>query len=455
MQPPLLTHDQIRQRCTAQSFERGIEYFHTGAIGNPVLHGYTLSATCQGASAEPYHISVELMPTGVVSAHCSCPYSGEGDCKHIVAMLLTYVDASETICSVDDLLTTLSEKPKENLLRVISELLKRTPTLAPVARVYADTFDDTGTVPTTVKVYREQIDRLFGNSFLEQHQLHQVLVQLENLVRHAKSLAELDETELALSILHALIYQSIVRYTDTLQKNELPRFVKKCTQTFAHIAMNAQQSSDVFKHCQMLLQLSFDVPKVFVPHLTRLLEQLCVIQGPTNFQTTIAQRLDESPDRQAHVQLLLALYLHTGQTDDFFHLARREGEGYQLIHTLFTHQHDDTAWQAIEEFTLSIDEYANLLRSPTAKRIPEFSNKLLTHLKNRNPETAISLYQRHIEQLTLSRKRENYENVRDYLNALKTFYHHIGQENQWNVYLTHFRKCHSRKRLLLQIISDI
>ncbi len=208
------------------------------------------------------------MPTGVVSTRCSCPYSGQGDCKHIVALLLTYVQSPETICSVDTLLTTLAEKPKGSLLRVISELLKRTPALAPVAQAYADMEEasELATNPTlhkstvcgTITVCREQIDRLFGNGFLEQHQLRQVLSQLEGFVRHSESLAQLGETQFALSVLHALIHQSIIRYPDTLQQGELPRFVRKCTKTFAQIAINAQQPSDILEHCQMLLQLSFN-----------------------------------------------------------------------------------------------------------------------------------------------------------------------------------------------------
>ena len=73
MQPPQLTPDQIQERCTEQSFTRGLEYFHAGAIGNPTLHGYTLSATCEGTDIDPYRLSVELMPTGIATTGCSCP----------------------------------------------------------------------------------------------------------------------------------------------------------------------------------------------------------------------------------------------------------------------------------------------------------------------------------------------------------------------------------------------
>ena len=465
MQLPQLTSDQIRHRCTEQSFTRGLAYFHAGAIGNPVLHGWTLSATCHGSDTVPYRVSVELMPTGIIAACCSCRYEGEGDCKHIVALLLTYVEVPETICSVDSLLTTLAEKPKGSLLRVISELLKRKPMLAPVARVYADIAEESGleidpaahklTVRATVAVYRERIDLIFGDGFLEQHQLHQVLVQLEGLLKHAESLAHLGETGFALSILHALIHQSVVHYSDTLQKGELPRFVNRCTKTFAQIAMNAQHLSEILEHCRMLLELSFDAAPIFTPFLTRLVEQLCLTQDSANLQAAIEQHLDESPNRQAHVKLLLALYFHAGRVEDYLRLARCEGESYQLIHVLFTRRHDDAAWKAIEEFSLSVDEYSHLLYSAVASRIPEFTDKLLRLLRNHKPDAAIALYQKLIEQTTLSRKREGYEKVQRYLIELKALYQHFDEENQWTVYVMDFRKQHTRKRLLLQIISEI
>lgn len=457
MQLPILTENQIRERCTEQSFERGVAYYFGGAIGNLVLHDYTLSANCEGTEAIPYSVSAELMPTGIATTHCSCPYSYDGDCKHIVALLLTYLHDPDMICSVDALLAELEAKPKSNLLHVISELLKRAPELAPIAQILTDIHETPSCSEELpfVDVYKERIDHIFGDGFLEQHQLRDALSQLERLVQHAESLVQLGETDVALSILHALIHQSIVRYSDTLQKDELPRFVKECTKTFAQITMDAQQCSEIPTHCSMLLQLSFEAEKVFVPILTHLLEQLSLTQDTADLQTTIEQRLDESLDRQAHVQLLLAQYQQTGQTEDYLNLARCEGEGYRLIHALFTYQHDTAAWKAIEEFPLSVDEYTGLLRSPIAERTPEFTNKLLALLRYSNPDIAVMLYQNIIEQKTLARRRENYENVSGYLTELKTLYCSLDQENQWTVYLAGFRERHSGKRVLLQLISDI
>lgn len=465
MQRPHLTHDQIRSRCTEQSFTRGLEYFHAGAIGNPVLHGWTLSATCQGTEPTPYRVSVEFIPTTIAATACSCPYDYDGECKHVVALLLTYIEAPEIIYDIDTLLATLAEKPKSSLLQIISELLKRTPMLAPVALTYADMAEQTEseitpvpdklTVYATVRVYSERVDRIFGRDFLEQHQLRAVLIQLERLRQHAESLVQLGEPEFALIILHALIHQSIFRYPDTLQSGELPRFVNKCAKTFAQIAGNVQKPTEILEHCRMLLRLSFDGAPVFTLLLTRLLEQLCPGQETADLQTTIEQRLDESPDRQAHVHLLLALYAQASRTEDYLRFSESEGENYPLIHALFTHQHDDAGWKAIEEFSLSVDEYWCLLQSPIEKHVSRFTEKLFTVLRQREPDTAIILYQKFIEQTILSRKREDYEKVQGYLIELRALYEHLGRKDQWTVYLTHFQNKHVRKRLLLQIISEI
>ena len=456
MQLPELTRDQIQCRCTVESFTRGRNYFHDGAIGSPLLHGWTLSATCHGSSTQPYCTSVELMPTGIVSTHCSCPYNGRGDCKHVVALLLTYSEAPETMCSVDTLLTTLAVKPKSHLLWVISELLKRTPELSPIVQVYAEVPGAPSHAEKLplVTVYRERIEHIFGHSFLEDHQLRKVLTQLESLRHHAESLAQLGETEFALAILHALIHQSIVRYADTLQKDELPRFVNKCTKTFAKIATNVQTPYATLEHCQMLLKLSFDAEQAFTPLLIQLVEHLCLTQDTADLQLMIERGLGECQDRRPHVQLLLSLYLRNEQIDAYIRLARSEGEGYCLVHTLFTLQPDDTAWKALEEFLLSVDEYWDLLNSPIAMRIPTFTDKLLKFLRHQAPDTASALYHKLIDQRALSRKRKSYEEVREYLTELEALYQHLNQENQWSVYLRHFRKRHARKRLLLQIVTE-
>ena len=225
MQSPEITQYHIQERCTEQSYMRGLDYFHDGAIGDPIIHGYTLSATCEGTDIDPYRVTVELMPTGISSAYCSCPYDWEGDCKHIVALLLTYVHTPDTICSLEPLFATLEAKPKSDLLQIVAELLKYAPELASIVQAYSntpDTLQEAGSLPL-VAVYQEQINSIFRDSFTEQHQFDRGFTQLEALQQKAELLGQRGEAEHALSILHALIHQSVMYYSDTLPEKRIAR----------------------------------------------------------------------------------------------------------------------------------------------------------------------------------------------------------------------------------------
>lgn len=464
MQYPNITEDQIQDRCTKKVFSRGEGYFYDEAIENPMFHGWTLSANCQGSEDTPYRVSVELTPTGIADAECSCPYDWGGDCKHIVALLLTYVHEPEEIRSVDPMLTAIAEKPRATLLSIISELLKREPTLVPIVETYTDSvaesqFGDTPTASTVVAsatstAYREQIDRLFGDGFLEQHQLHEVIDQLTALLKHAKSLAQAGATEFALSILYALIHQSIVRYEDTLQSTELPRFVGKCTTQFVQIADTLQEPTALREYRRPLLELSFEAETIFTPHLIHLLKTLCTTQDTTDLQTTVEQRLDESPDRQTHVQFLLYLSLNSGQIAASFRLARREEAAADFINLLFERQDEDMIWEALEEFPLTIESYWDILKNPFAAHIPNFTDQLLTLVAEQRPETAIMLYQGLIEQVLTSRKRTDYKTVQYYLTEAQKLYQHLDQESQWKAYLDVLRERHRRKRTLLEMLES-
>ena len=466
MQYPDLTEDQIQDRCTGAVFTRGEDYFYNEAIENPMFHGWTLAANCYGSEDEPYNVSVELTPTGIADTECSCPYDWGGDCKHIVALLLTYVHERDEIHSVEPILTAIAEKPRATLLHIISELLKREPSFVPIVKGYADGVAESESrdTPTTsasaviasapTTVYREQIAQVFGEGFREQHQLQEVIAQLTELVRHAESMAQAGATEFALSILYALIHQSTLRYEDTLQSAELPRFVGRCTTQFGQIADALQEPTTLREYRRPVLELSFEAEAAFTPHLIDLLKQLGAAQDTTELQTAIEQRLDESRDRQTHVQLLLYLYLNSEQIAASFRLARREDAAAAFINLLLERQDEDTVWEALEEFPLTIEEYWEILKNPLANRIPNFTAQMLTLVEGHHPETAIMLYQGLIEQVLTSQKRTDYKTVQHYLIEAQRLYRHLDQDSQWKAYLDVLRDQYRRKRTLLEMLES-
>ena len=98
MNLPKLTESIIRAAATPQSFERGQDYYQSGAVSNTSIQdnlspegNLRLIGDCEGTQAPYYRVQVELDEAGIRSAHCTCPYEYGGLCKHTVALLLAYV----------------------------------------------------------------------------------------------------------------------------------------------------------------------------------------------------------------------------------------------------------------------------------------------------------------------------------------------------------------------------
>ncbi len=125
-----ITSEQIRQRATAKSFTGGESYLRSGAVYDKVRRENQLAARCRGSSGGPYRVQALFNAQGnLQTTSCSCPYDYGGDCKHIVAVLLAYIDspaAFEVRGSIED---TLIERSKEELVGLIKEMLQRAPEL--------------------------------------------------------------------------------------------------------------------------------------------------------------------------------------------------------------------------------------------------------------------------------------------------------------------------------------
>jgi uncharacterized Zn finger protein len=144
--------DQIRDRCTAAVFERGQTYRAEGRIQRRNRFGSLVTATVQGSRL--YEVAVDLTEE-TVSATCTCPYTGPGDCKHVVGVLLDVTenppaDQSERIEGVID------DVSSDDLRSFVVEELARNPELRDrfLAR-----FGDT--LGKSVDEYRTEVEQLF------------------------------------------------------------------------------------------------------------------------------------------------------------------------------------------------------------------------------------------------------------------------------------------------------
>lgn len=160
MDPEMITEADIRNRVGAQSFSRGEQYFKDGAIVDPREEENTLKAKCWGSAPHPYRLWVQLGPHGIVTGDCSCPVGGGGYCKHVAALLLTWLHNPEQFREQKPLEQALEEREKADLILLIRHMIARYPDLEDLIYLYPTGGAAPGK-PVDPDVIRHQVKQAF------------------------------------------------------------------------------------------------------------------------------------------------------------------------------------------------------------------------------------------------------------------------------------------------------
>ena len=84
-----ITQSDIRDLCTDAVFDRGQNYYAEGHIHERRHVDDIITATVEGSKL--YDVTLSLAEPDFEPS-CTCPYDGPGECKHVVAVLLSLVD---------------------------------------------------------------------------------------------------------------------------------------------------------------------------------------------------------------------------------------------------------------------------------------------------------------------------------------------------------------------------
>jgi uncharacterized Zn finger protein len=120
-----ITLQQVRARATDSSFQRGETYFKNGAISDTVKRGEEIEGFCEGSEPEPYHVRATLSANGIEATSCTCAYEYGGDCKHVVALLLTYINQPEDFAERPPVADSLAARDKADLIALIHAMVER------------------------------------------------------------------------------------------------------------------------------------------------------------------------------------------------------------------------------------------------------------------------------------------------------------------------------------------
>ena len=201
---PRIKESAVRRWTDEVYFQRGKSYFEQGAIYDQRRQGMTLKSKCSGTQAPFYRQEVLFNSKGIASAECSCPVGDGGRCKHVVALLLTWVNDPDSFKEIEAIDTALQKRSKADLITLIQQMLEQEPDLEFLLELPLSAEEKE---PLDVKAIRKQAQRAFVGS-----DIYDEWVSTREIERNLHSLLKLAEGYLVRNdpANAALIYETVI-----------------------------------------------------------------------------------------------------------------------------------------------------------------------------------------------------------------------------------------------------
>lgn len=131
MKIPGLTASSIESYAAEGSYERGREYVEDGRVVSLRRTGPGhIEAHVKGGHMMPYTVVVRHDDKGISEVECSCPYFAGGWCKHIVAVLLAYVEGGYDLESDQVVARAVKGLGRDEVVSLLQSIAQDHPELA-------------------------------------------------------------------------------------------------------------------------------------------------------------------------------------------------------------------------------------------------------------------------------------------------------------------------------------
>ncbi len=192
---------QIKEVASERIFQRGENLYNLVAVSALVRRGDKISARCQGSEPLPYHLWAQLKDGEVIAADCSCPFDWEPYCKHIVALLLTYLYQPQDFEPRLALRDELMSREKKDLVDIIEEMIALRPELEDFVEIEAGDYPSNPLME--LQIIRQEMKKslLFIGEWMDQTAENKVY----EFTRRGSRLAQRGDYARALAIYCAIL----------------------------------------------------------------------------------------------------------------------------------------------------------------------------------------------------------------------------------------------------------
>ena len=344
---PAVSEETISDWVGSRSFQLGRNYFEDEAIFDLRRQGSSLKACCQGSMPQPYRLGVAFGTEGIEEANCSCPVGDGGHCKHVGALLLTWLDQPDAFRVVAELGAHLEQRSKSELIALIKQMLQLQPDLETLLEV-ALPGGDRGSTPVNPENYRRQVSSAFrrgGNDWIASRR---VATDIGITVSAGDGFLALDDYAGA-SIVYQAVAQEIMAHYEMMpdEDGHLGEVVDRCVAGLGNCLAGGGDDVAVRENSlQTLFEIyRFDVdyggvglgeaaPALVLEHASG--EEKRAVSGWVRAAMPEGHGWSDSYHRQVYGRFLLDLEMADLDDASFLSICRESGRLADLVGRLLT-----------------------------------------------------------------------------------------------------------------------
>lgn len=370
---PEIREDDIQQWVGDKAFQRGYRYFEEEAILNPRRRGDCLISECQGSQTTPYRVEIHFDETHIREGCCSCPAGDGGHCKHVAALLLTWLHNPDEFVEVPELEQVLETSTKDELVELIQDMIARHPDLEQLVELAAMRHLREGE-ELPVELISQQIRRAYTGAGGEVGDPSQVAENLQPILDLGEEL--LDQGNIANAVvIYETLMDGLLNYEASLYSDtggDLGQVLAECEQGI-QVCLESTQDANIR---QDLLHTLFEfflwdvqsggmgyadeTPTILVKNTTSAEKEIVADW----VQAELAQVDDRGGERQRRALGGLWLDLVGGQIDDetYLRICRQTGRTRDLVDRLLQLNRVDEALETarVERDAVTLTRFADL-----------------------------------------------------------------------------------------------
>lgn len=345
-----ITENKIRSRVGERSFGRGKRYYEQDAIMSPWLQGDILKAKCWGSMPQPYHIWVQLGQDGIESGECSCPVGSGGLCKHVAALLLTWLHDPGSFQEIEPLEKALDQREKSDLIQLIRQMITRYPELEELAYL-----PPVGSAAPTASINSDLIQRQVKQAIKQSDYGHAyygavagIVTALESIMQQAEVYREQGDWENAAVIYCAVLDELRTHHTEIYDHDgELGSIFWNGSERLSDCLEQTQQPETRLAILRTLADIIFEDIEVGGHGFADAAYDIVLEQAQSDEKEVIAALVEDELAKmgslddfsskwrvKAYGRFLLELQSDNLGDDQFIQLCRRTGQLKKLVERL-------------------------------------------------------------------------------------------------------------------------